>query len=282
MVDADYKSAKESFVSDQTGSTQTHINLVSLIAFTCLCLYSALRTRIPGFPPKPPLALFSVQFVLLILPILGAVTYAAQGFGFEALKWNVCFVLATIGICTQFEPKMHRVRESLPNSSPNPSRLDFPTEAELKEQREKYKRAQESKEAIPKLQAVTTWRAHMMLMTCVCILAVDFPVFPRSLVKCETFGVSLVSSLPISGQYIDIYQMDMGVGAFVFAQGLASALPLLRDPNHLSGSVVKKVLRSIMKTSPIIALGLIRLIVVKSTDYPGVRPSLRGSSENVI
>jgi phosphatidylinositol glycan class W len=65
--------------------------------------------------------------------------------------------------------------------------------------------------------------------------------------------------------------MDMGVGAFVFAQGVASALPLLRDPNHLSGWIVPKVLRSVQKTSPLILLGLIRLLLVKSTDYPGVR-----------
>ena len=45
---------------------------------------------------------------------------------------------------------------------------------------------------IPPLPALTTYRAHMMLMTVLSILAVDFPVFPRNLVKCETFGVSLV------------------------------------------------------------------------------------------
>jgi len=45
---------------------------------------------------------------------------------------------------------------------------------------------------IPPLPALTTYRAHMMLMTVLAILAVDFPVFPRSLAKCETFGVSLV------------------------------------------------------------------------------------------
>lgn len=196
MVDADYKSAKESFVSDQTGSSQMHINLISLIMFMSLCLYSALRTRVRGFPPKPTLALFSTQFVLLVLPSLGAVTYAARGPGLEALNWNTCFVLGVLGICTWFEPKIQRLKESLPNSSPNPSTMDFTDRSELKEQREKSKRAQDSKETIPKLQAVTTWRAHMMLLTCICILAVDFPVFPRSLAKCETFGVSMVGHCP--------------------------------------------------------------------------------------
>ena len=47
---------------------------------------------------------------------------------------------------------------------------------------------------VPPLAALTTYRGHMLLLTCLCILAVDFPVFPRSLAKCETYGVSLVSS----------------------------------------------------------------------------------------
>ena len=63
---------------------------------------------------------------------------------------------------------------------------------------------------IPPLPALTTYRAHMMLMTVLSILAVDFPIFPRSLVKCETFGVSLVWTLlePWPFLRVDIGNLD--------------------------------------------------------------------------
>lgn len=51
---------------------------------------------------------------------------------------------------------------------------------------------------IPMFPPLTTYRAHMLLLTAICILAVDFPVFPRSLAKCETFGVSIVSTLDLT------------------------------------------------------------------------------------
>lgn len=56
--------------------------------------------------------------------------------------------------------------------------------------------------AITPLPALSTYRAHMMLLTIICILAVDFPVFPRELAKCETYGVSLVRHLSCSSKYL--------------------------------------------------------------------------------
>lgn len=44
---------------------------------------------------------------------------------------------------------------------------------------------------------LSVYRAQMMLMTIIAILAVDFPVFPREFGKCEDWGTSLVSTEPL-------------------------------------------------------------------------------------
>jgi len=46
--------------------------------------------------------------------------------------------------------------------------------------------------APPRYSFLTVYRAYLMVLTTYCILAVDFPVFPRSFAKCETWGTSLV------------------------------------------------------------------------------------------
>lgn len=45
---------------------------------------------------------------------------------------------------------------------------------------------------------VTAFRAGVMLTTCIAILAVDFPVFPRRFAKTETFGTSVVSMVRVA------------------------------------------------------------------------------------
>lgn len=41
---------------------------------------------------------------------------------------------------------------------------------------------------------LSVYRAHMMVMTILAILSVDFEIFPRVQAKCEDFGTSLVSA----------------------------------------------------------------------------------------
>lgn len=44
----------------------------------------------------------------------------------------------------------------------------------------------------PRYSFLTVYRAYLMVITIYCILAVDFPVFPRFFAKCENWGTSLV------------------------------------------------------------------------------------------
>jgi phosphatidylinositol glycan class W len=62
--------------------------------------------------------------------------------------------------------------------------------------------------------------------------------------------------------------MDLGVGSFVFSQGFVSAIPLLKDPASVRAPAIPKLAYVICKTAPLIVLGLVRVLLVKGTDYP--------------
>ena len=59
----------------------------------------------------------------------------------------------------------------------------------------------------PQQRFITCFRTYVNIGTAICILAVDFPLFPRRLCKAETFGTG---------------GMDTGVGAFVIANAIVS------------------------------------------------------------
>ena len=108
------------------------------------------------------------------------------------------------------------------------------------------------KQFLPFKTFITVYRAQMMVITCVCIMAVDFQIFPRRFGKVETWGTSL---------------MDLGVGSFVFSMGLISERSFLRQLFEAKYSYPRTVSRSIKNSLPIFALGLVRLVSVKSVDY---------------
>jgi phosphatidylinositol glycan class W len=122
----------------------------------------------------------------------------------------------------------------------------------------------------PRPRAITYFRAAIMLATIVCILAVDFTVFPRRFCKTETFGSSV---------------MDAGVGCFVVSAALSSRhlsrvnrlsssstspssssslpLSLLRLPLRLAARVA----RVAASAAPVFVLACVRLATVRAADY---------------
>ena len=62
--------------------------------------------------------------------------------------------------------------------------------------------------------------------------------------------------------------MDLGVGSFVFSQGIVSAIPLIKDPAYLRTPLLPKIMTVIRKCLPVLALGVLRTLSVKGTQYP--------------
>ncbi|RDX86781.1 hypothetical protein CR513_31841, partial [Mucuna pruriens] len=91
---------------------------------------------------------------------------------------------------------------------------------------------------------VTSYRVIVMIITFLCILAVDFRIFPRRYAKTETYGSSL---------------MDLGVGAFVLANSLVS-----RQARNITSVSWKT---AIVSTSPLIILGFLRLVTTTGVNY---------------
>lgn len=117
----------------------------------------------------------------------------------------------------------------------------------------KKDKAVESKlDALPVKPFITHYRGAMMVMTCVAILAVDFPVFPRRFAKVENWGTSL---------------MDMGVGSFVFTAGVVSARSALKEATGTRAPLLKRLLTAFRHAIPLLVLGVIRFISVKGLDY---------------
>ncbi|XP_015085380.1 uncharacterized protein At4g17910 isoform X2 [Solanum pennellii] len=91
---------------------------------------------------------------------------------------------------------------------------------------------------------ISAYRVAMNFLTCICILAVDFKIFPRRYAKTETYGTGL---------------MDIGVGSFIVANALVS---------RQARGIAKTNLRTaISSTCPLIVLGFARIFFTSSVDY---------------
>lgn len=117
-----------------------------------------------------------------------------------------------------------------------------------------------TKEAVQKFELtkkpfLTAYRSGMLILTCLAILAVDFQIFPRRFAKVETWGTSL---------------MDLGVGSFVFSNGIVSSRGLFREKmkdKKDKASSIKKIFAATRSGTTLLILGLSRLFFVKNLEY---------------
>lgn len=102
---------------------------------------------------------------------------------------------------------------------------------------------------------ITNFRALSNIVTAICILAVDFRIFPRKFAKTEVFGYSL---------------MDTGVGIFIVANSLVA--PEARDfgqrPKVGFFSTLSRNLKSPLKSSiPLLLIGFGRSLAIELLGY---------------
>eukprot|EP01118_Nematostelium_gracile_P012750 TRINITY_DN4703_c0_g1_i2.p1 TRINITY_DN4703_c0_g1~~TRINITY_DN4703_c0_g1_i2.p1 ORF type:complete len:456 (+),score=74.79 TRINITY_DN4703_c0_g1_i2:36-1403(+) len=103
--------------------------------------------------------------------------------------------------------------------------------------------------SVEKKPFIDEYRSYMLATTFIAILAVDFTIFPRRFAKTETYGISL---------------MDVGVGAFLFAQAMTSK----QARNSVKkASRIQLLLSTIKSTIPLLIFGFVRLLSVKGTNY---------------
>jgi phosphatidylinositol glycan class W len=223
-----YKKLKEDFVSGLTGGSVTEINYVTAVAPIGVLLWSVLQARQSFFTPYGPVGVV-VDFLLNVAPFLLATTlYADQPILLSLL------LLAPAVIVYVLPPSASSRRRIARKPKPSGGTGQKPDMLAVK-------------------PFLTTYRANMMIVTCVAILAVDFRLFPRRFAKVETWGTSL---------------MDMGVGSFVFSAGVVAARPVLRE--KMTGRFTRlpqRMAQALRHSIPLLVLGVVRLLSVKGLDY---------------
>ncbi|KAL3444428.1 GWT1-domain-containing protein [Aspergillus insuetus] len=230
-MDPSYKSRKEAFVSNLAGGSVLEINAVTLVAPASVFLWSVLQSRLSFFTPYSPAALVT-DFLLNVLAILFATTL------YSSAPWllNVLLISPAFLILFNSRPRRTQQKAKPPQTAT-------------------AQHGPDTRQPLPIHPFLTTYRAAMMIITCIAILAVDFHVFPRRFAKAENWGTSL---------------MDLGVGSFVFSGGVVSARALVKDREHgapLKKTLVQRLTSSMRHSIPLLVLGLVRLYSVKNLEY---------------
>ncbi|KAK3983947.1 GPI-anchored wall transfer protein 1 [Cladorrhinum sp. PSN332] len=235
-----YKQLKEDFVSNLSGGSVTEIAQVCAVAPVVSLLWSVLQARQTFFKPYTPLA-FVVDFLLNVGALLLSVTLYSSA----PLLLNL--LLLSVAVFVYIIPADNSAnRRKKPKIPPNNAQSKTASKGEASSPSSPLS-------VLSTKPFLTNYRGNMLVVTCICILAVDFRLFPRRFAKVETWGTSL---------------MDMGVGSFVYSAGIVASRPMLKErAEGKSTPLSTRLIKSIRHSLPLLALGIIRLLSVKGLDY---------------
>ncbi|XP_023227525.1 phosphatidylinositol-glycan biosynthesis class W protein-like isoform X2 [Centruroides sculpturatus] len=230
VMDASYKLQHEEFVSQNNGTSPGEVLLLcSVMPISSLLLHLLLLQV-----QFNTICQIGVEILVLVIPTVFAYTIWND----YVISLIICLVLTCFCIIiyirineTYEKDKIHIMCEDIKNDH---SRISFLKNCVIGEKIHEC--------------LLKEFRCQLLLSTIICILAVDFEVFPRSLIKTEIYGWSL---------------MDTGVGVFVLANAFYSG--------HARGKkYVKKMecFRKLLKSClPLLLLGITRMLIVKFIGY---------------
>ncbi|KAI5970440.1 GWT1 [Candida margitis] len=214
------KQLKESFVSDLTGGSIEEIYLVTSVALTSYLAYKFINDSITQLP-------LIYDYVINVLAILAAITIYSNNTAF--LHYSIFIPSLLIYVLNHYTSN-DKIRKHRPSNKPNDDLLS-------------------------RKQFLTAYRSHMLIITNLAILAVDFRIFPRRFAKVETWGTSM---------------MDLGVGSFVFSMGLVNSRQLIKAHSSYKfnlNAYLRIIKQSTVKALPLLVLGLARFVSVKQLEY---------------
>lgn len=214
-----YRLEQEAFVSNHGGTTPQEV-IFTLLPNVCGIL---LTTTTLGVLRKyiHKNVRVVIEFILIVIPTILCCTVLSEHIG------SVCIVMITISALNIM---------LLGSKGSHLSNLDM-------------------RPVIGKRPFITNFRALTNIITAICILAVDFQIFPRKFAKTEVFGYSL---------------MDTGVGLFILANALVA--PEARDFSTyrqagFQETLMKNIKNCFRSCVPLLILGFGRFVAVEYIGY---------------
>lgn len=224
-----YKLLKEDFVSNLNGTDLLEITIGLALAPLCVLsrgLLLILYFLHYGRPLQSTSRHFLLDFTVLVVPPLLACTVLAPILPLV--------ILGMTAFCAILVAKIYTKRTNYVRLPFGQILSDFLSTNLVSDH----------------IPSVTVFRVYINVLTSICILAVDFPQYPRRYAKTETYGTGV---------------MDFGVGAFIFAN--AVVCPEVRQKSGTPESHLSHLARQFFAVWPLLLLGFARLLSVKGIEY---------------
>lgn len=216
-----YRREQEEFILNHGGTTPREILLIILPNICAILLTSTVTALVGKYLHRNILTL--IEFLLIIIPCVLCCTILSEyTLELSATILTIAFVnYLLIALISKTDITM--------------------TIVEPMKQRRSF---------------VTNFRALVNIITAVCILAVDFKIFPRRFAKTEIYGYGL---------------MDTGVGLFIIANALVAPNTRISNQQPKATSFLRKfnenVIECTKNSAILLLLGLGRFIAVEYTGY---------------